>query len=163
MSQCATQATSSATAATVQDAVLVALAKGLTKKTGEVVLKPGVYPVNEVLTVSVRGSVKKAADTSYTPTADIPMLPTLALLLERAGFTRESSKAVLVECMTAALQLGDGNGGEAIGERIKDATAAMASVREVTAALPKKSRAGATTCQVEVEVLPMPQGMPMAA
>lgn len=132
--------------------VAIALAKSLAKQTADVKLAPGVYPVDEVLAVRVRGSVKKSPDTTYTPTADIPLLPTLALLLERAGFTRDNSKTVLVDCMTEALKAGDGNGGTVLAERLRDVEAAMASVREVTGALPKKTRAGATTVQVELEV-----------
>jgi hypothetical protein len=154
-------ATFTATRPTVKSAVLVALAKSATKQIADVNLAPGLYAVDEVLTIRLRGTVKKAADTSYTPTADIPLLPTLALLLERAGFTRDASKALLVDCMTVALTTGDDATG-AIGERLRDVEAAMASVREMTAALPKKTRSGATTCQVELTIV-QPAAVTVAA
>ena len=113
--------------------------------------EPGRHTVDATVTLKVTGEVVKGEDVPYTPTVDIPLLPTLALVMEKAGFQRERAKSLLVEAMTEALANGE-KGAGAVAERVKDIEVAMAHVREVTAALPQKVRTGATKVNLSVEV-----------
>jgi len=107
-------------------------------------LEPGRYEVDTVITLKVTGQVLKSEDGEYTPTADIPLVPTLALLLQRAGITREASEALIIECATAALEAGDEVKGE-MEDRIKDAKETLAALQaRLSVKLPKKTRKGAT-------------------
>ena len=140
----------------MQDVLLVALAKHLSKNLP--VLPAGDYKIDETVTLHVKGTVRKGEDSEYTPTVDIPLLPTLALVLEKAGFQRERAKTLLVEAMQEALTA-DVEGNDLIKARIKDVEAAMGHVRQITGALPKKTRTGATTVRVTVQELePVPAG-----
>jgi hypothetical protein len=132
----------------MNEAVIVAIQKAL--ETPE--LAPGVYPVDTTVTLRVQGTVKKGEDTLFTPTPELLTLSSLAILLEKSGFTRERSSQLLIESMKEAHELGK-NPSEAINERINDVNAAIARVREITAALPKKTRSGRTTVNATVEVL----------
>lgn len=49
------------------------------------------------------GEVTFGHDTDRAPTASIPLLPTLALLLKRMGFQRDSAMEIIREVMTEAL------------------------------------------------------------
>lgn len=119
-------------------------------------LPAGVYEIDETVTLHVKGTVRKGADSDYAPTASIPLLTTLALVLEKSGFMREHTKRLLVEAMTEALTAPEEASG-AIAERMRDIEEAMTHVREVTAALPKKTRAGSTRVDVMVgEILLTP-------
>ena len=138
----------------MNDAILVALSKLLNNNAP--VLAPGTYPVNGEVTLRVQGVVTKGEDSEYTPTVDIPLIPTLALVLEKSGITRERSIALLTEAMQEALALGQRAQG-AVCDRITDIETALARVREVTDALPKKLRAGQTRVRGEIEILePLP-------
>ena len=132
------------------DAILVAVSKLLSNSTP--VLRPGSYPVNGEVTLRVQGVVTKGEDTEYTPTADIPLIPTLALVLEKSGITRERSIALLTEAMQESLAMGQ-TAHCALSHRMNDIETAMARVREVTHALPKKTRSGATRVRGEIEIL----------
>lgn len=134
----------------MNDLLKVALAKLLEKDTKGVKLPVGVHTVDQTVVLKLKGQVTKAKDVPYTPTVDIPMLTTLALVLEKSGFQRERSKLLLVEAMTEALALGE-KGSEHVAERVKDIETAMGHVREVTGALPKKTKSGATKVEVELE------------
>lgn len=104
---------------------------------------PGSYNVDETVTIRVTGSVEKLEDELYTPTVDIPLKRTMALLLARMGIQREAAKAALVAAMNEALNtIKESN--DAIDEYISDVDAAMAHVQSVTAALPPKTRTGKT-------------------
>lgn len=136
----------------LNDLTKVALAKLLEKDTKGVVIAPGVHNVDETVVIKLQGTITKGAPVNYTPTVDIPMLTTLALVLEKSGFQRERSKALLVEAMTEALALGE-QGSEHVAERVKDIEAAMGHVREVTEALPKKTKQGATKVEVALTAI----------
>lgn len=133
----------------MNDVVMVALAKSLEKASKGMKLAEGEHSIDTTLTLKIRGTVKKGADNEYTPTVDIPLLSTMALLLEKSGFQREHSKALLIEAMQEALAV-DVEGDEVVAERVRDIEAAMVHVREVTGALPKKTRNGPTNVAVEI-------------
>jgi hypothetical protein len=128
----------------------LAISKALEKDTKNFKATPGVHDIDTTITLRVKGTVKKGEDSDYTPTVDIPLLPTLALVMEKAGFMRELAKKLLVEAMTEALEL-SAKGEELVADRVKNIDEAMAHVREVTKALPKKTKSGATSVKVTVE------------
>lgn len=131
-----------------QNALLVAIQKSIETNP----LPPGRHEVHGKITFQVDGFITKGNDSEYTPTVDIPLLTTLALVLEKSGITRERSKELLIEAMQEAIVFGQ-KGSETVSERVKDIEKAMAEVREVTNALPKKTRSGQTRVQAEVRVV----------
>ena len=138
----------------MNDAILVAVSKLLGNNAP--VLAPGTYPVNGEVTLRVNGIVTKGEDTEYTPTVDIPLIPTLALVLEKSGITRERSIALLTEAMQESLALGQ-QAHDSVCDRITDIETAIERVRQVTDALPKKTRTGQTRVRGEIEILePLP-------
>lgn len=136
----------------LRPAVLAALSKTLEKAAKGNGIAVGDHDVDEFITVRVLGTVTKGLDTSYTPTADIPVIPTMALLLSRMGVTREASAKLLAECMIQASKSGD-KPTEEINDRIKDIESAMETVQSVLDKLPQKVRAGAVHVKATVEIL----------
>jgi hypothetical protein len=136
----------------MNDLLKLALAKKLTKDTKAFRLAPGVHNIDQTFTVTVSGQVTKGADVSYTPTVDIPLIPTLALVLEKAGFMRERAKELLVEAMTEALELGE-KGEDFVTEKTKDVDAAIQHVSDITSKLPKKTKQGATKVEIEIDLV----------
>ena len=121
-------------------------------------LPPGIYEINRTVTLQISGTVEKAEPEEYTPTEKIPLLATLALVLEKSGFTREWSKGILIDAMKEAMAFDEKADGP-VKDRIKDIAAAMAHVKEVTAALPKDIREGKTfVCCVVNELSDMSTG-----
>lgn len=115
----------------------------------------GKNDIDVTITLRVKASITKGADVDYTPTVDIPLKATLALVLEKAGFSREYAAKLLTEAMTEALEAGE-KGNEAVESRLKDIDLAMDRVSAITAALPKKTRSGPTTVKGSVvEVVPV--------
>ncbi len=132
------------------DPIIVALARHFAKQAEKLRLQPGIYQVSQTLTIELAGAVEKAPDLEYTPTADIPLIPALALLLKRSGVQREAAKALLIEVMTEALN-SDEDARAALEEEA-GVLEAMKHVRQITAALPKKTKQGATKVAVAVKV-----------
>jgi len=132
------------------------LAKAIEKAAGPLCkglnLVEGSYAVDETVTIHVSGVIKKGADETYVPTVDIPLKAALALVLEKAGVTRDAAAKMLVEAMTEALSLG-AKGGGAVKERLNDIDVAMGRVAEAVAKLPEKTRSGKTMCKVTLEVV----------
>lgn len=113
---------------------------------------PGVYQVDETITVHVNGVLTVLTDTEKTPTVSIPVKEVLALFIARSGATREASLNLLRECLTDALK------GGVKGEGAVDAAASVdaefkAAVADLTASLPKTPVRGAIKWKGEVEVL----------
>lgn len=136
----------------MNDLLKIALAKKLTKDTKALRLAPGVHDIDTTLAVRIKGQVTKGADVNYTPTVDIPLIPTLALVLEKAGFMRERAKELLIEAMTEALELGE-KGEDFVAEKTKDVDAAIQHVSDITSQLPKKTKQGATKVEIDLTVL----------
>lgn len=130
----------------------IALMKGMEKLGKAVDIRPGHYNVDQVVTLRVRGTVDRGEDYEQTPTADIPLLATMALFLEKAGFQRELSKALLIDAMQEAMA-GNIQGKETVEARLKDLDEAMIHVRQITDALPKKPCKGATRAKITVETV----------
>ncbi|UCG53598.1 MAG: hypothetical protein JSW58_08575 [Candidatus Latescibacterota bacterium] len=105
-------------------------------------LYPGTYEVKARIQLEVEGILQKVGDHEYTPTVDIPLKATLALLLQRMGIGREAAMEVLAECMSEAIEAGE-KGAEFLKEKTKDVEIAMARVTATAKKLPKKTRKGA--------------------
>lgn len=138
---------------------IVALAKHFEGLANGIQLAPGVHQVQADLNVSLQGAIKVGQPVPYTPTTAIPLISTLALLLERLGVTRERTKDLLIDVLTQALQNpappneeGHTPADIALREQMKNVDAAIRHVRDITRALPKAKRAGATTAAVAVQV-----------
>jgi len=101
--------------------------------------------------LSVEAFVNQLPDTTYIPTADIPLKVALALFLQRAGITREGSVELLVDSMREALELGE-KGAPHLESRISDIEMAMAKVTAVAKKLPKKARKGALRVEGKLEI-----------
>lgn len=136
----------------MNDILAVALADKLEKDTKKVKLAPGRYDIDETVTLHITGTLTKGKDTDYTPTVKVPMLTTMALILEKAGFQRENAKILLIDAMREAMKSGT-EANPVVAERVKDIEEAMTHVREVTDSLPRVPRQGATTVKVTVEEL----------
>lgn len=133
----------------MNDLVTMALAKTLEKQAKAIKIPAGEYEIDTTLTISVKGTVKKLEDHDFKPTIDIPLLTTMALLLEKSGFQRELSKKLLIEAMQEAIGA-NVEASEVVAERVKDIEAAMLHVQEVTDALPRRQRNGATFVTVQI-------------
>lgn len=115
-------------------------------------IKAGSHEVDFVVKLHIKGEIKKGEDVTYTPTAEIPLLPTMALMLEKMGFMREKAISLLIESMKEAISTNE-DSEKAIQERTKDIEEAMSHVRRITASLPKKIKSGATTAKLVMNIL----------
>lgn len=129
--------------------LIYALMKKLEQLASANPLTPGRVSVDETVTFKVKGTVNKGADVEYVPTVSIPLLPTMALLMEKAGFQRENCIKLLSEAMIEAIEL-QKQGAEVIEEKLKNVKAAMTHVESVTNKLPTKIRTGRTTIDIEL-------------
>ncbi len=129
---------------------LVALSKVI--KGENSALTAGSHEVDFIVKLHVKGEIKKGADVEYTPTAEIPLLPTMALMLEKMGFMREKAISLLIEAMKEAISE-DIASKDVVESRTKDIEEAMSHVLRITAALPKKTKSGATTAKVVMNIL----------
>lgn len=130
----------------------IALMKGMEKQGKEVDIQPGNYNVDETVTLRVRGTISRGEDYEQAPTCNIPLLATMALFLEKAGFQRELCKTLMVDAMKEALA-GNLEGKATVQARLKDLEGAMEHVREVTEELPKKPCKGACRAKIVVETV----------
>lgn len=118
-------------------------------------LTSGRHWIDEEVVVRVTGSVEKRDDQVVSPTVSIPLIPTLALLIEKMGVTREHALRMLRDAISEAMT--DGLCEDAcINERISDVEQAVSTVRkELIDQLPKMKRAGRLVLDdLNVEVLP---------
>lgn len=139
----------------MDDVIKVTLAKYFSKKLkdNDIVLNPGLHNVDTTISLKISGNINKLEDVDYTPTVDnVPLLPTLALVLEKSGFQRENIKRMLIAAMCEALELEE-KGKEYIRDKCRDVEAAMQHVREITTALPKKVKSGATLLEINIQEL----------
>lgn len=125
----------------MNDVTKLALSKLLTKLPD---IPVGKTEVDETVTLHIKCILNRGEDVEYTPTAEIPLKSTLALLLARMGFQREHAMNLLVGAMTDAIN-GETSAEKSVLENLVDIDAAMERVQKITAALPKKTRKGALT------------------
>jgi hypothetical protein len=135
----------------MNELTMLALAKFFKDNSNNFIPKPGHHSIEDEFTIKVKGTVFKGNDVDFTPTVEIPLLSTLALVLEKSGFQREKSQSILIEAMTEALE-NESSTSQSVKERIKDIERAMKSVRQITGSLPLKKRTGPTKFNLEVEL-----------
>jgi hypothetical protein len=104
---------------------------------------PGVYTVDETVTLRVEGVLTVGDTVLYQPTTSIPWKQTLALFVRYSGVTREAALVALVRAMTEALTT---------DEEAADLMAAVADLEEAEEqvadaldALPVQPRLGAVS------------------
>jgi hypothetical protein len=133
-------------------------------KDESVELSPGTHYVDEVLTIHISGAVVKQADSLVAPTTSLPLIPIIALLLEKSGVTKESSLKMLREAITEAMTNGKGKN-EQIEARMKDVESAISLVKNsLLSALPKQRRSGrVVVTDLEIAVLNEQATTPVAA
>lgn len=113
-------------------------------------LPVGTHHVDSTVTFRVTGTVKKNEDEAYTPTAEIPLLPTMALLLEKAGIVGDAAINMLADAMKEAIILNK-DAKDAIKGKLKDYYAAEQKVQAMIGKLPEKKRSGKTVYAVTLE------------
>ena len=115
-------------------------------------LVEGTYPVDEVITIHLKGEVKKFADEVYTPTVSVPLKSTMAILLHLMGFQRDNAILTISKAMKMALEM-EKNADEEILKLVKDIDKAMENVESMTSTLPPQTRKGKTTAKGEITIL----------
>lgn len=102
----------------------------------------GTYTVDD-FTVTVKGgTVEVGEDEPYTPTASIPLIPTLTIALHRAGFQREAIAQIFIDAASTAIN----NGGK-VGDEMEATIAYLTSEvkalqSKLSEGLPQKTRKG---------------------
>ena len=119
-------------------------------------LNEGRHYFDDVLVVRLSGSVEKHADQMINSTISIPLIPTMALLLEKCGVNKEQSLKLLREAISEAMTENVKEDTH-IQKCIDDVQAAIKSVKnDLIAQLPKMHRSGKVDCRdLEVTVMPM--------
>jgi hypothetical protein len=125
----------------------LALAK-LSEKLAERVrsdVKPGVYVLEDMVTLLVKGTLTVGAETEYQPTTSIPWKKTLALFVRYSGITREAALSALVRAMREALDSGE----EAsdLVSALADLDDAEVQVQKSLDQLPAQNRLGAVSAK----------------
>ncbi len=132
-----------------------ALTKLLAKKTKTFDLEPGSYRIRGTATVKIDATITRRKDSSYTPTADIPLLPTMAILLHRMGVTRNAARELIVEAATEALTAG-GKVGDHLTEYFEGLEGAVANLKaDLKKRLPVATRLGAKSVSGTIDVRSM--------
>jgi hypothetical protein len=109
---------------------------------------PGTYRV-EPFTVEISGEIRVGAPSEVTPTASIPLIPTLALAIRRMGIQREPFLAKLREVMTEVLTADEATRTAMVTDLgVAEFEAMMRE--QVLRRLPKQRRAGPVRARVTV-------------
>jgi hypothetical protein len=111
----------------------------------------GVHNVDVM--VRVHGTLKVFDDTEATPTCSVPLLATLAIALQKAGFQRENILQLVVESAREALRQG-----EKVSDQMSEDMGRLESgikqiQKEFAEKLPKVPRRGMIKAQLLVEEL----------
>jgi hypothetical protein len=116
-------------------------------------LEPGRHFIDEEVTVHLHGSVEKGEDQMVAPTVSIPLVPTLALLIEKSGITGDHALRMLKEAILEAMNDNTSNN-KAIQDRIKDVEKSISAVKQqLIQKLPKMHRSGRVVVKdLQVEV-----------
>jgi len=137
----------------MEDATTVAIAKAIkaaTLKAARNNLRPGEYPIDE--TFSLQGYIRVAKDTERTPTANIPVLEALALLLHDAGITGKNALNALKTAMIRALEQ-DEEVETIISSMRENMDKAEKAVRETLESLPKVPVKGKVTTNLQLHAM----------
>lgn len=104
----------------------------------------------EIGTVEFRGqvvfdvdiTVKRGEDISYTPTADIPLIPVLAVVFRRMGFQRDKMAELLIDAVNEVSNGDKSNIADAITATEEELDKIKNAMKK---GLVKKTKAGPTT------------------
>ena len=122
-------------------------------------LAPGTHCVDEVLTIHqyVSGTVEKHRDQLVAPTVSIPLISTVALVLDKCGVCRQHAVRILREAILEAMTNGTDKDDEIESPRMKDVQQAIEMVKKgVISELPRQKRSGKLgTKHLHIEVLPV--------
>jgi len=130
---------------------LIALSNLLAKAAKEVELAPGSYSVKEKVSIDVDASISKLEAELYIPTVSVPWKKVVALMLKRAGATRNALKELLQSCvMQAVAESSDLS--ELIAAEIEEIETWEAEVQEISGAAGCKKRAGKTNVKGTIDV-----------
>lgn len=123
---------------TTKSAVLKAIAKEYETISAEI----GTVEFRGQVVFDVDITVKRGEDILYTPTADIPLIPVLAVVFRRMGFQREKMAELLIEAVNEVSK-GDKS---SIADAITATAAELAKIKAIMKeGLDKKTKAGPTT------------------
>lgn len=111
-------------------------------------IAPGRYPL-QPFTVQVSGELLVSEDEPFTPTVNIPLIPTVALALKKMGVQREHFLKVMREAVTEVL-LQDTEMRQQLITQSGLAEFEDDFRRQVLANLPKKTRAGKVNVDLTV-------------
>ena len=105
----------------------------------------------------ITGSVTVGQDEDYTPTAEIPIIPTLALFIRYCGITREAAEKALIRAMTDAIDNGETGKNKrdcilaTISQEQRIIDEMMTRVTAAAAKLPKRKKNGKVTSKLTAE------------
>lgn len=132
---------------------LVAINKAITSKTvnaAMAALPPGEHEID--VTVRIKGKIVKGEDTMRVPTANVPLLPALALVAKYAGATGPAAINAIIDAVREAATM-DKDAAEALVAR-EGIDIALAKLKaQISSELPKVRRAGVTKAYVGLETL----------
>lgn len=86
---------------TIQDAAERLAMSKISAGDARDIVKPGVYNIDT--TVNIKGTITVGEDYETTPTANIPILPVMALLVQRMGFQREKAMKLIVDAINESI------------------------------------------------------------
>jgi hypothetical protein len=114
-------------------------------------LAAGTYEVDEL--VHVHGTLTVGKDYETTPTVSLPVKEILALFVARAGFTREHTMALLVDCVSDAIDK-SGHGAGEVASKVEAVDEYLEAIKkDVLAKLPKVPRKGAVKAKLVAEAV----------
>lgn len=124
--------------------IILALSKYFNNLAKGLDIAPGNIQIDTEVVVRLEGELVRKKDFQRAPTVSIPLIPTMALLIQRLGIQRETAKALIFEVMLEAIldksTLEEKY--ELFETHIKDVEAAMEHVQEITQSLPKVDTKG---------------------
>lgn len=107
-------------------------------------ISPGQHHIEGIYKIRLNAFIKKGKDTESSPTTSIPFKTVLALMLEKAGATRENLLNMLETCIKEAMDNGDSIG-DKLAERFKELDTSIGKVTSRLKKLPKVPKSGPTT------------------
>ncbi len=133
----------------MNETLQLALSKIAIPKTARAAVAVGEHEIDA--TIRVKGIIKVGEDYDTAPTVGLPLLEIVALLLHRAGATREASIALLREVATEAMKITEGKSKGSL-ESLPEVEAMLKTVQdEYIAKLPRANRKGVVTAKLAVE------------
>ena len=135
------------TASTLAPTTIIALSKQFAPtsklvKDARKLVPVGTVTVNAV--VALEGELKVGADYPTTPTVSVPLLRSLCLLAQRAGFQGPAALALIGDVLADVLADDGLDANKALADLTKDAEEQLKTLRtELTDKLPKQPRKGA--------------------